>query len=137
MAYHKDHAVTLTATAASDMSASSVQFRFVKFATATTPSVCLCTAVNDKPCGVLLNSPARGEAAEVVVVGITKLRSGADISTAGALLGTDAGAAGVAVTTASSGAYVAGTLLKVDGTDNDGRLVTAIVNCAALAPIGT
>jgi hypothetical protein len=136
MAVHKDHAVTLTLTAASDMSAATMQFTLVKLADVNDNCV-PCTAVDDLPVGVLQNRPAVGEAAEIVVVGLTKLRANADLTVAGGLLGTSTSGRASALTTASSGAYAIGRLVSTDTADNDGRLVTALVNCATPIPLGT
>lgn len=70
-------------TAASDLSTK--QYHFVKLASATTVDVC--TAITDKPIGVLQNTPASGSAAEVCLFGITKVVADASYS-AGAVIGT-------------------------------------------------
>lgn len=135
MAVEKDHVVTLSLTAASDMSFATAQFCFVTMPTSGTGDTChLCTATTDMPIGVLQNRPARGEVAEVLCVGVTKLRANADLSSIGGLLGTSASARAAALTTASSGAFPVARLISIDNADNDGRLVTALL-LPALAPI--
>lgn len=70
-------------TAASDLSAK--QYYFVKLASATTVDVC--SAITDKPIGVLQNSPTAGQAAEVCIFGITKVVADGTLA-AGNIIGT-------------------------------------------------
>lgn len=119
-------------TAASALTASSAQYTFVK--QLSNGQVVACAAVTDMPIGVLQNSPDANEQAEVMLVGITKVRvGGTDISgVSAAFLGIDsAGRAAILVpgTGASTTSYVLGRILHVEGSDNDGALVTAAVNC--------
>src|SRR3990167_1935816 len=88
-----------TFTAASDMTAASCQYGFVKFA-ASAETVLPCTGITDIPVGVLQNQPEQGQCAEVAIFGISKLRVGATdialVSTTSGLVGVDAtGRAGV------------------------------------------
>lgn len=118
--------------AASDMDAASCQFAFVK--QASNGDVHLCTAATDIPIGVLQNLPKRAATAEVLMCGVTKLRVGATDITAPGLVGTDAtsrAAAYVAGTATTS--YLVGRTIKVDNADNDGRVVTAAINCLSVA----
>lgn len=122
--------------AASDMSASSVQYRFV---TLTNSGLArLCTATTDIPIGVLQNSPLLGEVAEVCLIGISKLRIGAADIVSGSLVGTDALGRGITLPVGTTGTaqYVVGrvidTALDSLAGDNDGSLVTALIN--ALTP---
>ena len=62
------------------------QFKFVKL---TTNGIELCAAVTDKPWGVLQNAPIIGENAEVMRVGVSKVKSGGTIAVSDAI-GTDA-----------------------------------------------
>lgn len=62
------------------------QFKFVKL---TSNGIELCSAATDKPFGVLQNAPIAGEAAEVMRLGVTKVKSGGTIAI-GALVGTSA-----------------------------------------------
>ena len=68
--------------AAADLSAK--QFHFVKVSAAN--KVDVCTAITDAPIGVLQNKPTSGQAANIRVLGISKLSANAAIS-AGAILG--------------------------------------------------
>lgn len=70
-------------TAGADLSAK--QYHFVKLASATTVDVC--SAITDKPIGVLQNTPTSGQAAEVCIFGITKVVADGVLA-AGNLIGT-------------------------------------------------
>jgi hypothetical protein len=119
----------LSFTAASAMSAATEQFCFVELAS--NGNVHLCGAITDKAIGVLQNSPARGELADVLVVGVTKLRANVDLAVDD-LVGPAANGRAAAYVAGGSGtsSYIAGRVIAVDSTDNDGRLVTALINCA-------
>ena len=71
-------------TAAADLSGS--QYKLVKLTGA--KQVNLCTAVTDKPIGILQNAPVSGAAADVCLFGISKCVMGAS-TTAGDTVGTD------------------------------------------------
>lgn len=136
MAFEKP-LLTQSFTAASDMSASSQQYMLVKQVQPSGSNLqcCPCTSTADFAIGVLQNQPARGEQAEVAVLGITKIRvAGTDISsvTAG-FLGVDATGRAVVITPGTSTvSFVLGRILHFDGSDNDGALVTALINCINL-----
>lgn len=126
-------------TAASDMNASTLQFCLVKFADST-GNVVPCTAVADLPIGVLQNLPLQGQAAEIAIFGITKIRVDAtditDVSATSGLIGVSTsaraailGAPGVGAQTTS---YCIGRVIHVDASDNDGALATAAINCINL-----
>lgn len=128
MAVGSKHLECVTLSAASAMSAASAQFCFVKLTA--TGTVHPTTANTDQPLGVLQDSPGLGEMAKVAVKGITKLRvNGTDIAV-GAKVGADSTGRAIALTAGTSPAfYVAGSVLYVDATDNDGALVTALIDC--------
>ena len=107
-------------TAAADLSGK--QFYFVKLASATTVTVC--AAATDKPIGVLQNKPTSGQAAEVMVIGISKVSSDAGLS-AGDLIGTSGDGQ------ADATEYIAGQVIS--GSNSAGGLATAVINCANLA----
>jgi len=114
--------------AGADLSAASNQFKLVKISASGT--VVLCSAVTDKPCGVLQNRPQNGEAAEVVALGITKILAASADLAAGAMVGTStAGTAAAYVFGTDTTKYLVGEILAFDNADNDGALVTASVNC--------
>lgn len=70
-------AVKKTFTAGGDLSGA--QYKFVKIDNAD-GDVVVCTATTDRPIGVLQNDPAEGEAAEVTIVGGSKLVAGGSAS---------------------------------------------------------
>jgi hypothetical protein len=115
--------------AASDMSAASQQFIFVKLDTS--GNVHPCTAVGDIPIGVLQNRPERDQTAEVMLAGVTKLRAGATDLAIAAIVAVDATSRAAAVVAGTTGtsSYLAGKVIAVDAADNDGALVTATINC--------
>lgn len=130
--------LTKSFTAASDISAASQRFCFVKFADSS-GNVVVCSAVADIPIGVLQNLPLRGELAEVAVLGVTKIRVDTtditDVSATSGLIGCSAsgraailGAPGIGAQTTQ---YLLGRVMQVPSaeTDNDGALVTACINC--------
>jgi hypothetical protein len=116
--------------AASDMSAASQQYCIVKLDSS--GNALPCTGATDVPVGVLQNLPQINETAEVLMLGISKIRvAGTDIAV-GALVGVDATGRAVALTAGTSTtAYTIGRILKIDNADNDAALVTALVNCLA------
>ena len=116
-------ALTMSLEAAGDLSA--VQFKFMKFSSG---QVTTATAVTDACCGVLQNAPAAaGRAAELVVVGETKLVAGAAI-TAGALLTTDTSGRGVTATPGTDTTkYILGRALEDAGAAGD--IIRCAVNC--------
>ncbi len=78
-------------------------------------TVVVCTAVTDKPIGVLQNKPASGGTAEVAVAGKTKWISDAALN-AGDLVGTSAdGQADAKVPGSDPTEYVLGTVLVGTG----------------------
>ena len=118
---------TKSFTAASAMTAASAQFCVVKLvATGVAPV----DSNTDVPLGVLQNSPGLGEPALVALSGETKLRVGsADIARA-ARVASDSTARAIAVVAGTStGFYPIGTVLSIDAADNDGALVSAVINC--------
>jgi hypothetical protein len=114
-------------TAGGDLSGS--QYRFVKLAANKT--VVVCTALTDKPIGVLQNKPTSGQAAEVVMSGATKLVAGADLAL-GALVGTAADGRAAAKTPGTDVThYIVGNVLEENTAA--GGIVTAQINCVSAA----
>lgn len=114
-------------TASADLSAK--QFYFVKISGARTVTVC--SAVTDIPIGVLQNAPASGQAAEVCVIGHTKVSSDGTL-TRGTPIGTSSD--GQAVTYAAgtdTTKYLVGHGLV--STTTAGDIVEAYINCASPA----
>lgn len=88
---------TISARSGSDLSAASNQYKIVKLNSS--GDAVLCTAVTDKPVGILQNKPKQNQAATIAVGGISKCQASAAV-TAGNLVGTSTGAqAQTAVTT--------------------------------------
>tara|TARA_A100001391_G_scaffold70347_3_gene44943 strand:- start:3554 stop:3931 length:378 start_codon:yes stop_codon:yes gene_type:complete len=83
MAYTQAKIQIGSLSAASDLSAK--QYHFVKLASETT--VDIISANTDTPIGVLMNKPAAGEAAEICVLGIAKVKAHGSV-TFGQVLGT-------------------------------------------------
>lgn len=130
MAY-EGYQITLPgAVAGADLSASTVAFKFVKFSTA--PSVVLCSAVTDIPCGVIqapAPTSATGQPVQVVALGVTKVQ-GDGTTTVGDLIGPDA--AGQAVKnawTTDKTHFIAGVVINRGAAGAAGSLLTAAINC--------
>lgn len=112
-----------TRVAAADLSGH--QFRFVKLDA--NGEVVAISGATDLPYGVLQNDPGTGEAAELVLVGITKMS--ADVAlTPGAVVSTSAdGQAAVAVTGRARVGVVR------NGTGAADQIATVVVNTVAAA----
>lgn len=110
--------------AGAGLSASTAQYRYVKFSTDNT--VVLCAATTDIPAGILQEPVAAGDPADVVYGGESMVQAAASI-TAGAPVATDAvGRAQTAVSTQ----YPVGAAVNVAGATTAGTLITVTVNCA-------
>lgn len=104
---------------------SSAQFKFVKLNAA--GQVIACTAATDVPVGVLQNNPASGGAAEVMLVGITKVQGDANLAR-GNQVGTSAdGQAAAYVPGTNTTSYIVGQVL--DDNNAVGGLATITLNC--------
>lgn len=114
-----------TAVAGADLSAK--QYHYVKLNADN--QVVICAAATDVPLGVLQNNPVSGDAAEICVVGETKLVGDADLD-AGMLIGTsNDGQADRKIPGTDTTEYING-MVKI-GNGAAGGLITALVNCAA------
>ena len=121
MAYESPQINIGTLTAAADLS--SKQYYFVKLASATTVNVC--SAVTDVPIGVLQNTPASGEAAQICVFGLSKVSADATLA-AGDIIGTSAdGQAQPVVQGTETTVYNAGQAITAGAA---GTLQTALIN---------
>jgi hypothetical protein len=94
-------------TASADLSAK--QFHFVKLASATT--VAVCDGVTDKPIGILQNTPASGQAAEICIFGITKVVSDGN-TVAGNLIGTSADGQAAVYTSSDTTKFICGQAIE-------------------------
>jgi len=114
-----------SAIAGADLSAK--QFYFVKLSADNT--VVVCAAATDKPIGVLQNTPVAGDAAEICVIGETKVSGDGDLDF-GMLIGTSGdGQADAKTPGTDTTEYIVGQV-KI-GNTAAGGLVTAFVNCAS------
>lgn len=128
MAYKGSQPFKITLEAGADLSTK--QYYFVKVDSATGKAV-VCDAVTDRPVGVLQNKPTSGQAAEIVVVGLTKISSNAGL-TAGNLIGTSIdGQADAKTPGTDTTEYVVGQVLTTTGGAD--VIGSAIVNCASPA----
>lgn len=120
---HEQSAIKVTMEAAADLSAK--QYFFVKVSAAN--KVNICSGATDNPLGVLLNKPASGEAASVLVAGIGNVVVAAATAADGSIqLGTDANGKAEAKTVTGTGRVVAQPL-TAGGADGD--IITAAINC--------
>jgi hypothetical protein len=118
-------AVKTTFVAGADLSTK--QYHFVELDNGT-GRVTVADGATDRPIGVLQNTPLSGEAAEVCIVGGTKVVAG---GTASAGQPAFTSASGNAVTlafgTTGSAAFVVGTFIEPAAA---GAITTAVINCA-------
>lgn len=128
MAYEiNQYSVKITLPAAADLSTK--QYYFVKVNSS--GQAALCAAATDRPIGVLQNTPTSGQAAEVLVVGGTKIVSSASIDE-GVLIGTaSTGKADAKTPGTDTTEYGVGQVILAAGAD--GELLTAVINCASPA----
>lgn len=129
MAYQYDGSgIKITLTAAADLS--SLQFCFVKITADNTVNAC--AATTDRPIGVLLNKPsAAGQAAEILVAGITKVKCSGAI-TVGNNFGVEGAATSrAAAVTAPNANPAFGTAFEAGAAN---KVITAAINCLASQP---
>lgn len=124
MAYKGSQPFKITLEAGADLSSS--QYYFVKL-NASGKAV-VCAGATDIPVGVLQNNPTSGQAAEIVVVGLTKVSSNAALAI-GDLIGTSSdGQADAKTAGTDTTEYVVGTVLTTTGAA--GVVGSVLVNCA-------
>ena len=124
MAYKGSQPFKITLEAGADLSTK--QYHFVKLDNA--GKAVVCSGATDRPVGVLQNTPISGQAAEIVVVGLTKVSSDAGL-TIGAVIGTSAdGQADAKTPGTDTTEYVVGTVLVTTGAA--GVIGSVLVNCA-------
>lgn len=124
MAYKGSQPFKITLEAGADLSSS--QYHFVKLNSS--GKAVECSAVTDKPVGVLQNTPTSGQAAEIVVVGLTKVSTNAALAIAD-LVGTSADSQAAAyVAGTDTTKYVVGTVLVTSGGADE--ITSILVNCA-------
>jgi hypothetical protein len=121
-------AVKTTFTAGEDLSAK--QFHFVKIDNGDGEVVAV-SAATDRPIGVLQNAPTAGQAAEVTIVGGTKVECGGSASFGQPLFSSaSATAVTLAFGTTASAAFSVGTFIESAAA---GAIAAAVIDCAAAA----
>ncbi len=128
MAYQYDGSgITMTLTAAADLSG--LQHCFVKITADNTVNAC--AATTDRPIGVLLNKPGLGQAASILLAGVTKVKSSGVIAV-GANIGVEGAATSRAASvTAPSANPAFGTALEAAAAN---EIFSASINCLASQP---
>lgn len=131
MAVGSKHQHNQTYFAGADLSAATAQFTFVRLSATLRDTVVAVTADTDIPIGVLQNSPRLDESAIVTISGFTKLRAGITDLAGVPRVATDATGRAIAIVAGVSTAYfaVGRIVLTLDNADNDGGLVSAVVDC--------
>lgn len=116
-----------TRPAGADLSAN--QYKFVKLNSS--GQVILCAAVTDQPYGILQNKPVSGQAAEVMLMGISKLVCAAN-NVIGDKIGTDAAGLGaVYVFGTDTTKYIVGQLiLDADAANGIGTISFCCIGSA-------
>jgi hypothetical protein len=128
MAVGSKNLFTHTFRSSVDLSAATNQFTLVKLVGGEVAAI---AAHTDLPIGVLQNNPKLGDMAVVAISGMTKLRVGAADIAAGDLVGSAVGGGALALTSGTSvGFYVCGRVLEIDNADNDGALVSALIDAS-------
>ena len=125
MAYEASQPLKLSLSAGADLSTK--QYYFVKLDAS--GNAVVCAAATDIPVGILQNEPTSGQAAEIVVVGVSKVSSDAGLAI-GAQIGTSSdGQADAKTVGTDTTEYVVGRVLTA--TSNAAEIATVVVNCAA------
>ncbi|HYE75638.1 MAG TPA: hypothetical protein VEF04_20005 [Blastocatellia bacterium] len=112
--------------AGGDLSAK--QYHFVKMSANDT--VVVCSAVTDKPIGVVQNAPASGGTAEVCLAGITKVSGDADLGYGDSIGTSSDGQAAAYVAGTDTTKYPVGQVIEDNAAA--GGLVTAAINCLSV-----
>lgn len=112
--------------AGADLSAATNQYKFVKM-NGTGQQVVLCAAATDRPIGVLQNTPPSGGAAEVVLIGRSKIQADAALNP-GDLIGTSAdGQADAKIIGTDVTNYAVGVVFE--GAAAADEIISAFINC--------
>lgn len=106
---------------------SNMQYHWVKISANNT--VLMATELTDMPCGILQNNPVEGLAAEIMVIGISKLQLHAGAIAFGVLVGTDGDGHGITVDPdGANDYYYCGQIIMGAGAN---EIASALINCAA------
>tara|TARA_Y100000034_G_C6870643_1_gene397451 strand:- start:836 stop:1234 length:399 start_codon:yes stop_codon:yes gene_type:complete len=120
--------ITVTLTANADLS--SYQYYFVELDT--DGKVGACNAATDRPIGVLQNKPsASGEAATVLIMGVSKINCDAALDENNLIGPSVDGQADKKIPGTDTSEYICGTMLTATG--GAGEIGTAAINCASPA----
>lgn len=121
----------MTCIAGADLSADANKYKFVKFDATGDSEVIVCTAVTDRPCGVLYSLGEAGAEVLVAYAGLTKVQAD-EALTAGDAVGTQTdGQAQVCVVGTETTVYDMGTVVR--GVSNAGELATVLLKQGARA----
>lgn len=119
--------LNITLQAGADLSAAANQYKIVKLDA--NGHAILCAAATDVPVGVLQNTPKSGDAADVMVSGVSKVQASAAIAI-GKTIGTDAsGLAAAYVAGTDTTSYIIGQVLTATAAANG--YLTALIDCGA------
>lgn len=118
-------AVRTTLIAGADLS--NKQFHFVEQSNAD-GRVTVVDGATDRPIGVLQNSPKEDEAADILIVGGSKVAGGGTASAGQALFSNSTGkAVTLVIGGTASAAFMVGSFIEPSA---DGSITTAVINCA-------
>tara|TARA_Y100000310_G_scaffold120296_1_gene119031 strand:- start:1931 stop:2344 length:414 start_codon:yes stop_codon:yes gene_type:complete len=127
MAWEKGPTFTLSLVASADYSASTNKYKFVTLST-TTGKVEVIDAVTERPIGVLQNTPATDELAEVCVAGVTKVQADAAFASYYTELGPAAdGQADAKVRGTDLDEYIVG--VNLETATAAAELMTCMIDC--------
>lgn len=126
MAFEIPGIVDGTRPAGADLSAASNQFKFVKLNSS--GQIVLVSAVTDKPYGVLQNCPGSGQAAEVMISGVSKVQADADLAIGNQVGPSADGQAAAYVPGTDTTKYIVGEVLTANTAA--GGIVSIQFNCA-------
>ena len=128
MAYEQSNGVIITLEAAEDLSAK--QYNFVKLDANGKVVLTLVATVGQIPIGVLQNAPESGEAATVMIVGVSKVEAGVAFDEGVRIACSDASSSadnGQAIA-ADAADHVVGQSITAGAADD---YITAAINCAS------
>ena len=127
MAYESPGIDIGTFTAAADLSGK--QYHFVVMASATTVNVA--TAITNAPIGILQNTPTSGQAAEVRILGVSKVVADGTLA-AGNFIGTSADAQADAISPGTdTTVYTMGQCIQAASAGETTSMILNVTNCRA------
>ena len=120
--------IIITLEAAADLSSN--QYNFVKLDASGNVVICDVDSAGQIPIGVLQNKPTSGQAATVMITGVTKVEAGVAFNEGVLIAASDASSSadnGQAVA-ADASDYVVGQTIQAGSAD---EYITCVVNCAS------